>query len=95
MSKKTSAEPSSTQPPRPHTTREAEVEDIVHALRTHRVLTRARLVEVCGAAHWTDAGFGRALARAVSSGRVRRLGHDLYETTESTSDDHRTPRARA
>jgi hypothetical protein len=65
-----------------HSREEAEVEEIVHALRGYRVLTRARLAEVCGAAHWSDAGFRRALAQAVSSGRIRRLGDDLYEISE-------------
>jgi hypothetical protein len=65
-----------------HTRQEAEVEDIVRALRGYRVLTRARLLEVCGAAHWSDTGARRALARAVSSGRIKRLGDDLYEIAE-------------
>ena len=71
--------------PWPHSRQEAEVEDIVHALRGYRVLTRARLAEICGAAHWSDPGFRQALARAVSTGRVRQLGDDLYETTESST----------
>jgi hypothetical protein len=66
----------------PHGREDAEVERIVHALRGYRVLTRARLAEVCGAAHWSDSGFRRALAEAVSTGRVRRLGEDLYEISE-------------
>jgi nucleotide-binding universal stress UspA family protein len=68
--------------PPAHSRQDAEVEDIVRALRGYRVLTRSRLMEACGAAHWTDAGFRRALARAVSTGRIRRLGEDLYEITE-------------
>jgi hypothetical protein len=74
-----------TQPARspwPHSREEAEVEEIVRALRGYRVLTRARLADVCGAAHWSDSGFRRALAQAVSTGRVRRLGDDLYEISE-------------
>ena len=67
-----------------HSRQEVEVEDIVRALRGYRVLTRDRLVEVCGAAHWSDSGFRQALARAVSTGRVRQLGDELYETTESS-----------
>jgi hypothetical protein len=66
----------------PHTRQEAETEDIVHALRSYGVLTRARLLDVCGAAHWSDAGAERALAHAVSSGRIRQLGDDLYEIAE-------------
>jgi 3-phenylpropionate/trans-cinnamate dioxygenase ferredoxin reductase subunit len=65
--------------PWPHSRQEAEVEDVVRALRGHRVLTRARLIEACGAAHWSEPGFARALNKALSSGRVRRLGDDLYE----------------
>jgi 3-phenylpropionate/trans-cinnamate dioxygenase ferredoxin reductase subunit len=65
--------------PWPHSRQEAELEDVVTALRGHGVLTRARLVEACGAAHWSEPGFARALDRALSSGRVRRLGDDLYE----------------
>jgi osmotically inducible protein OsmC len=66
----------------PHGRQKAEVEDIVRALRGYGVLTRARLLDVCGAANWTDSGGKRALADAVSSGRVRQLGDDLYEIAE-------------
>ena len=68
---------------RPHSRQEAEIGDLVRALRGYGVLTRARLLDVCGAAHWSDAGARRALARAVSSGRIRQLGDDLYEIGES------------
>jgi len=64
---------------------EAEVEDVVSALHGSGVLTRERLVEVCGASHWSDRGFRRPLDQAISSGRIRRLGDDLYEITESVS----------
>lgn len=66
----------------PHTREEAETEDIVHALRSYGVLTRARLLDICGAAHWSDSGVERALAHALSSGRIRQLGDDLYEIAE-------------
>jgi hypothetical protein len=66
-----------------HSRQEAEVEDLVRALRGYGVLTRARLLDVCGATHWSDAGAKRALARAVSTGRIRQLGDDLYEIGES------------
>jgi hypothetical protein len=46
------------------------------------VLTRARLLDVCGAAHWSDTGAKRPLARAVSLGRIKQLGDDLYEIAE-------------
>jgi hypothetical protein len=65
-----------------HTRQEAEVEDIVRALTMYGVLTRPRLVEICGAAHWPDPSFRRAIALAISSGRVRRLGDELYELCE-------------
>jgi hypothetical protein len=65
---------------------EAEVEDLVRALRGYGVLTRAHLLEVCGAAHWPDSGAGRALARGVSTGRIRQLGEDFYEATEPPND---------
>jgi hypothetical protein len=68
--------------PWPHSRQEAEVEVIVRALRGYGVLTRARLVDVCGAVHWSDAGFKRALAHAVSSGTIRQLGDDLYEIAD-------------
>jgi hypothetical protein len=65
-----------------HSREEAEVEDIVRALRGYGVLTRARLLDVCGAAHWSDSGAQRAVARAISSGRIKQLGDDLYEIAE-------------
>jgi len=73
--------------PWPHSRQEAEVEAVVSALRGYGVLTRARLAEICGAAHWSDSGFRAALAKAVSSGRIRRLGDDLYEIGERSSAD--------
>ncbi len=69
----------------PHSRGEAEVEDVVSVLREYGVLTHERLVEFCGAARWSDHGFRRALDRAVSTGRVRRLGDDLYEAAEPAS----------
>jgi lipoyl-dependent peroxiredoxin len=74
-----STPPARSSTPWPHSRREAEVERIVRALRGYGVLTRARLLDVSGAAHWSDAGARRALARAVSSGRIKQLGDDLYE----------------
>ncbi len=78
-----SAGPAGSASPWPHSRQEAEVEDIVRALRGYGVLTRARLLDVCGAAQWSDSGAKRALAHAVSSGRIRQLGDDLYEIAES------------
>jgi lipoyl-dependent peroxiredoxin len=62
-----------------HSRQEAEVEDVVRTLSGYGVLTRARLLELCAAAHWSDRGGRRAVADAVSSGRIRQLGDDLYE----------------
>ena len=68
--------------PRPHSREEAAVEHLMRALRGYGVLTRAHLLHVCGAAHWSNAGFKRALAHAVSSGRIRQLGDDHYEIAD-------------
>ncbi len=78
-------QPAASVSPWPHSRGEAEVEAVVRALRGYGVLTHDRLVEVCGAAHWSDHGFRRALGKALSDGRVRRLGDDLYEATEPAS----------
>ena len=67
---------------RSHSRQEAEVEDVVRTLSGYGVLTRARLLELCGAAHWSDGGGRRAVADAVSRGRIRQLGDDLYEIAE-------------
>jgi osmotically inducible protein OsmC len=69
-------------PRRSHSRQEAEVEDVVRTLRGYGVLTRARLLELCGAGHWSDGGGRRAVADAVSSGRIRQLGDDLYEIAD-------------
>jgi lipoyl-dependent peroxiredoxin len=66
-----------------HSRQEAEVEDVVRTLRGYGVLTGARLLDLCGATHWSDRGGRRAVAEAVSSGRIRQLGDDLYEIAES------------
>ncbi len=65
----------------PHSHLEAAVEEIVTTLRSNGALTRARLVELCGASHW-NVPFAQALALAVSSRRVRPLGDELYETID-------------
>ena len=65
-----------------HTRREAEVDDIVGTLRTYGVLTRTRLADLCGAAHWSEPDFRRALEVAVASGRVKPLGDELFEITD-------------
>ena len=78
-------QPAASPSPWPHSRGEAEVDDVVSALRKYGVLTHAHLVELCGARHWSDHGFRRALDTAVSAGLVRRLGDDLYEAAEPAS----------
>jgi len=67
---------------RAHTRRDAEVDDIVRTLRTYGVLTRTRLADLSGAVHWSEPDFRRALALAVSSGRVKPLGDELFEISD-------------
>ena len=69
-------------PPSPRGRHDAEVEAIVRALSQYGVLTRARLLEFCGAANWSDSGAKRGIARAISDGRIRQLDADLYEIRE-------------
>ena len=59
----------------------------MRAVRRYGVLTRARLLDVCGAAHWPDSGGRRALAHAVASGRIKQLGDDLYAIAKPPSDE--------
>lgn len=62
---------------------DAEVEDIVRALRSYGVLTKERLEEIAGAGYWrTDVSFDAALHDAIAHGRVRQLSPRLYELTE-------------
>jgi lipoyl-dependent peroxiredoxin len=83
------APPAGSSSPSPHSRQEVEVDKIVRVLRGYGVLTRARLLHECGAAHWSDSGARQALALAVSSGRIRRLGDDLYEIAEPPIDEDR------
>lgn len=62
---------------------DAEIEAIVQILRRYGVMPAQRVATLTGAEHWdANSDFGRALARAVSLKRIRRLGTDLYELTE-------------
>jgi hypothetical protein len=85
LAERNAAAPSRSSAPGAHSRQEAEAEDIVRALRKYGVLTRPRLLEVCGAAHWSDTGAKQAIAKAVASGRIRPLGDELYEITERSS----------
>ncbi|MFL5825527.1 MAG: hypothetical protein ACJ76V_03290 [Thermoleophilaceae bacterium] len=66
--------------PLPGNRHAAEIDRIVHLLDSYGVLTKERLLELCGADRWPSTeSFDAALSRAVRSGRVRRLGAELYE----------------
>jgi hypothetical protein len=82
-----SSQPEQSSPLWPHNRQDAQVEHIVRVLRGYRVLTETALREASGAAHWSDAGFRRALDEAVSRGRIRRLGNELYESVEHDPGD--------
>ncbi len=69
--------------PWPHSRRDAEVSHLVATLRTYGVLRRPQLAHLSGAAHWSEPAFAQALAVAVSSGRVKRLGDDFYEALDA------------
>lgn len=75
----------SLQPIRTQCRLDAEVAEIVRALRGYQVLTRCGLAEACHARHWREPAFDRALERALESGVVRRLGDDLYELVDEDS----------
>lgn len=84
-----SREPSQPLPEAPavpirHSRLDAEVDEIVHVLRSYGVLTGPTLAALIGARHWNgESPFGLALKRGIALGRVRRLGDDLYELTEA------------
>jgi hypothetical protein len=56
----------------------AEARHIVRALAPFRVLHRDALEHVAGAERWQECSFERALAEAVRSGTIERLGEDFY-----------------
>lgn len=65
---------------------DAEIEEIVLILRRYGVMPVQRVATLAGADHWhADSDFGRALTRAVTLKRIRRLGIDLYELTEDVA----------
>jgi hypothetical protein len=62
---------------------DAEVQDLVRTLRSYGVLTKARLAELSGAIHWSsETVFENALRTAVASGRITKLGDELFELSE-------------
>jgi hypothetical protein len=66
--------------PLPQNRHAAEIERIVRLLDSYGVLTKERLLDFCAADRWPSTeSFDAALNRAVRSGRVRKLGDELYE----------------
>jgi len=55
-----------------------ELADLVRALRSYGVLTRAELIERSGARNWSDQGFNAALRRGVAEGTIKELGDGLF-----------------
>lgn len=68
--------------PHPASHYEAEIAHIVRTLRSYGVLTATRLCELAGGERWTGHTFHAALTAAVRSGRVKRLGDELYELAD-------------
>jgi len=63
-----------------------ELADLVTALRSHGVMTRAELLERSGASDWSDRGFNAALRRGVAEGTIRELGDGLFELGADAPD---------
>jgi hypothetical protein len=79
----TDTQPSRSATPWPHNRAEAEVREILHALRGNHVLTLAQIKELCWGSHWPESDFTTTLHRAIAAGEVKQLGEDLYEIPES------------
>jgi len=65
-----------------HTYNEAQGEEIVRKLRSYGVLTHDRLCEMVDGTEWREGHFDVCLSALVKSGRVTRLGDDLYELSD-------------
>jgi hypothetical protein len=63
-----------------------ELADLVRALRSYGVLTRAQLLEHSGARNWPDEGFNAALRRGVAAGAIKELGDSLFEVGPDVPD---------
>jgi hypothetical protein len=63
-----------------------ELADLVRALRSYGVLSRAQLLERSGARNWPDEGFNSALRRGVDGGTIRQLGEGLFEVGPHAPD---------
>jgi uncharacterized protein YcaQ len=66
-------------PSRPDSYLDAEIDEIVAALREDGPLRRSELRERLRARHWGPGRFTRALLIATRRGRVRRVGRGVYE----------------
>ncbi len=64
-------QPSPSRTPWPHSRAEAEMQEIIHALRGNRVLTLAQIKELCWASHWPGSDFTTALHRAIAAGEIK------------------------
>jgi hypothetical protein len=57
---------------------EAEIQALVRALRSYGILTREGLREASHGTRW-NGSFDLALGDGLRDGRIKRIGHDLYE----------------
>jgi len=64
---------------------QAEVKEIVAALRERGVLTLTELRELCWAGRWPERDFTAALRQAVASGEIRHLGDERYTIAKPQS----------
>jgi hypothetical protein len=63
-----------------------EVDELVRALRSYGVLTRAGLREFSGAFLWPDHDFGAALERGLAARSIKALGASLYDVGDDAPD---------
>jgi hypothetical protein len=63
-----------------------EVDELVRALRSYGVLTRAGLRERSGAVLWPDHSFASALERGVAEGSIKSLGSSLFDVGDDAPD---------
>ena len=65
-----------------HSRSEAEITELTRVLRSYGVLTGYWLKELSGAQHWEAPIFESVLCDAIRTGRIRKLGDDLYELAD-------------
>jgi hypothetical protein len=71
--------------PERRTRTDQEVDDLVRALQSYGVLTRANLRTRSGASEWPDNSFEVVLRRGLDNGRIKQLG-DLFEVGADVRD---------